>query len=268
MSRRSYPTTSLRATPSSKANSAVLKSPFKKLPKIVTPPEKIREKTDGDGKASSDSVQESADEKTRKESPIRVSDDKKVTEGEPTKEESGMNLDQYASLVSSSLLVAAIGEIVLADKIERKALTDVQERADDSSKPQETSGGKEVAKKDSRDSSRDSGPQKVPVSREKNNAAMDARVPPASAEAADTLPGILRSANGRPGRSREGRVSAQFLGGRISFTPQSRQSRRSEAPRSGSSRYRHSAFTSSAASTTDFFQREKLAALGKRLQQF
>ena len=176
-----------------------------------------------------------------------------------------ISLDQYAELVSSSVLVAAMGEIALASKIEKivkQELLGAQKKLEsdkvagvkeDPSADQATAKVVEITNEFPRESSKlSSAPGK------EGEALQHLPKPPASA---NTRPGILRSSSGKRGdRSRN--ASAQFLGGQISFTPQSRQSRQSEGQRSGSSRYRYSVFASSAASTPDFFLREKISVLG------
>ena len=165
----------------------------------------------------------------------------------------GMNLDQYASMLSSAVLATALGEISLAEKLDSIAQTETNAGNDETAVhqdgvPSDHAGMKVVATSVPRETSH--------LSSATWRDGEASQKPPPSA---NTRPGILRSSNGkRPDKSRN--ASAQFLGGQISFTPQSRQSRRSH--RSGSSRYRYSAFASSAASTPDFFLREKLNSLG------
>ncbi|KAK7463918.1 hypothetical protein BaRGS_00038084 [Batillaria attramentaria] len=266
--RKHYPSASLRTVSGSKESTPVLKSALKKLPDVVPASGKISQ-TDSSARNTQDSGKPSTGDKKAKKvfgdagsgmekstgrSPEQAGQEEEdIT---PEKESQGMSIDQYASLVSSALLVAAIGEIALADKIEKKMLTDIQDRAEEDAVQREPSSVKLDVRPDNSSSTIQGDAKHDPQARGPG-------VTPVTARETSTLTGILRSASEKRAKSgEEGRVSAQFLGGRISFTPGSRQSRRSEALHSGSSHYRHSAFTSSAASTTDFFQREKISALG------
>ena len=212
-----------------------------------------------------DSLASVSQDGRKSEPAVQVQDSSKNEEAEAEMAEAEMSLDQYAEVVSSSVLVAVMGEIALASKIERIAKQELEEAAKnlesnkaadvDEDPPSDQVSAKVVGVTGNflREASKlSSTPGK------EREATQNLPEPPASA---NCRPGILRSSSEkRAGRSRN--ASAQFLGGQILFTPQSRQSRGSECQRSGSSRYRYSAFASSAASTPDFFHREKISLLG------
>lgn len=270
ISHRHYSSASLHSLSSSK-ESTELKSALKKVPKIVSPPDKSLKSDNIDKSLKSDSIDNLRDSGEAQPSAGDVmaiastvtprGDVKEEPEVIADKDQVGMTLDQYASLVTSALLVAALGEISLADKIERKTLKDDQEKAEDNEGCQEPLSARLNVDGDKMNSKIETDPQSVPVTPKGH--ASSSRIATASVRDGSALPGILCSAAEKRLRSQEeGRASAQFLGGRISFTPQSCQSRRSEGQQSGSSRYRHSTFGSSAASTTDFFLRDRVATLG------
>lgn len=155
ISHRHYSSASFRSLPSSK-ESTVLKSALKKVPKIVSPPDKSLKSESTDNLLKSDNIDKSL--KSDSIDNLRDSGEAQPSAGdvmaiastvtprgdvkeEPEvisdKDQAGMTLDQYASLVTSALLVAALGEISLADKIERKTLKDDQEKAEDNAGCQE-----------------------------------------------------------------------------------------------------------------------------------
>ncbi|KAK7104271.1 uncharacterized protein [Littorina saxatilis] len=255
---RSKPLTA-QSSPSLNSSPPLRPSPTK-VPYIGTPQQSnVRRSRESPKKNGTENGQEeramekSQENETKK--PENINEDQGTTEQSTP----ALNLDQYASLVSSSVLVAAMGEVVLSGKIDKIlerefTQTELKLNADENAE--------KVASDSSEDINLKNNVVSNDVLRETSKLSSAVVVVHDSQASQNVRPGILRSSSGkRADRSRN--TSAQFLGGRISFTPVSRQSRRSEGSRSGSSRYRFSAFASSAVSTPDYFLREKIPMLGR-----
>ncbi|XP_076442322.1 uncharacterized protein LOC143281175 [Babylonia areolata] len=245
----------LPITPSTKS-SASFKSSAHKIPRITTSeqlPAKTSQDTDKDRlKTPQDSAVKTLSQES--ESDLKTQENDEGQGGKPEKMTRCLDIDQYASMVSSAVLVAALGEVSMADKLgnimKAEMITESSKPGSEESKSADHGTAKvEIV-------STDDPPQTSDLSSAVVKNVEISQHPPPPTSSGNGRPGILRSSSGkRADRSRN--TSAQFLGGRILFTPTSRQSRRS-----GSSRYRYSAFASSAASTPDFFFREKISTLG------
>jgi hypothetical protein len=219
------------------------------LPQISSPAKSVPRHSDLSPSSGRGLVKEPEKGKEDENKKVKQ-DESKVIKSEHTTNTVALDLDQYASVVSSSVLVAAFSEFTLGNRL-------------DSILKQETQTVS-VHEEDIQDGninaiSPSESQKEAPSEQREDHASQNQdNIHRPTLSAASGRPGILRSASVTKGeRSRA--VSAQFLGGQISLSaPQSRQSRRT-----GSSRYRFSAFGASSARTPDFFPREKLLTLGK-----
>ncbi|KAL8567723.1 hypothetical protein ACOMHN_009031 [Nucella lapillus] len=270
-----HPLPLLPITPGTKSSTSLQSSPPK--PSSVTTPQhspvKISRGSDKNRLKTAErcTPQDSSASQESEKSTSKTSDSKEEEESGKTMR--NLNVDQYASVVSSAVMMAALGEMAMADKLGNIMKTEmntelIKPGSKESATKDHVAGNVETVSSNNSENpssaeTKDHVTAKADIvsnGSEQSAGTEDVEILENQRPQSQARPGILRSSSGkRADRSRN--ASAQFLGGQISFTPQSRQSQRSEGQRSESSRYRHSAFASSHARTPDFF-RGKISVLG------
>ncbi|GFO03861.1 F-box/WD repeat-containing protein 7 [Plakobranchus ocellatus] len=158
-----------------------------------------------------------------------------------------MGMDQYVSILSSSILISAINEASTVSLYDKFQFSNSREASAASM------GRVQIEEPD--ESEKKTKPKNLHVKEQ------DRPIVEPSLTRESTVKSITSNLKSRPLTRSSQASSTRFLGGTLEFSSDSCYKKfRREA--SSSSNFRHSAFASSIASTTDFFSKQKISKLG------